>query len=102
MKGVLTVSCSGVAVFVHPACSAPSADAATSVPIAKFARPCGTRSYELRNQRDTSKSMLLVPLSNPKFANRFAANACELRVRGTSANGCQPDPRTEIYQWQTR
>src|SRR5262249_49511751 len=27
----------------------------TSVPIAKFASPCGTLSCELRNQRDTSK-----------------------------------------------
>src|SRR5262249_53106405 len=31
--------------------------AATSVPIPKFAIPCGTPSCELRNQRDTSKYM---------------------------------------------
>jgi peptide deformylase len=28
--------------------------------------------------------MILVPLLNPKFATAFAADACELRVRGTS------------------
>src|SRR4029077_14929775 len=41
----------------------------SSVPIPKFAIPCGTLSCELRNQRDTSKYMFLVPLLNPKFAN---------------------------------
>src|SRR6185436_15203860 len=41
-------------------------------------------SCELRNQRDTSKSMILVPLLNPKFAIELAARVCELRVRGTS------------------
>src|SRR5262245_65669187 len=40
---------------------------------------------ELRNQRDTSNCMILVPLLNPKFANALAAKSCELRVRGTSA-----------------
>src|SRR5215204_1254208 len=48
--------------------SAPSADAATRVSIAKFAKPRGTLSYELRNERGTSTSMVLVPLLNPKFA----------------------------------
>src|SRR5262249_19450446 len=57
-----------------------------SVPIPKFAIPCSTLSCELRNQRDTSKVMILVPLLNPKFALGFAASVCELRVRGTSAN----------------
>src|SRR5262249_21209440 len=52
----------------------------------KFAIPCSTLSCELRNQRDTSKVMILVPLLNPKFALGFAASVCELRVRGTSAN----------------
>src|SRR5712691_2594830 len=55
----------------------------TSVPIPKFAIPCGTFSCELRNQRDTSKSMILVPLLNPKFAIELPARLCELRVRGT-------------------
>src|SRR5215472_14914256 len=55
-----------------------------SVPIPKFAIPCSTLSCELRNQRDTSKVMILVPLLNPKFAVGFAASVCELRVRGTS------------------
>src|SRR5215208_2164322 len=57
--------------------------AALSVPIPKFAIPCRTLSCELRNQRETSKFMILVPLLNPKFAIGLAANACELRVRGT-------------------
>src|SRR5437868_13404816 len=53
-----------------------------SVPIPKFAHPCGTLECELRNQRDTSNVMILVPLLNPKFANGLAAWLCELRVRG--------------------
>jgi Tfp pilus assembly protein PilF len=56
-----------------------------SVPIPKFANPRGTLSCELRNQRDTGKSMFLVPLLNPKFAIGLAAGVCELRVRGTRA-----------------
>src|SRR6266542_4749431 len=55
----------------------------TSVPIPKFANTGGTLSCELRNQRDTGNSMLLVPLLNPKFAIALAARLCELRVRGT-------------------
>src|SRR5439155_14626135 len=56
----------------------------TSVPIPKFANTGGTLSCELRNQRDTGNSMILVPLLNPKFAIGLAAQLCELRVRGTS------------------
>src|ERR1043166_7181386 len=56
-----------------------------SVPIPKFANAGGTLSCELRNQRDTGKSMILVPLLNPKFAIGLPARLCELRVRGTSA-----------------
>src|SRR5262245_64078524 len=41
---------------------------------------------ELRNQRDTSNVMILVPLLNPKFANTLAARSCELRVCGTSCS----------------
>jgi flavin reductase (DIM6/NTAB) family NADH-FMN oxidoreductase RutF len=44
-----------------------------SVPIPKFAHPCGNLSCELRNRRDTSNLMILVPLLNAKFANAFAA-----------------------------
>src|SRR5882672_11955067 len=40
---------------------------------------------ELRNRKDTSNIMILVPLLNPKFATVPAAISCELRVRGTSA-----------------
>jgi hypothetical protein len=47
--------------------------ARASVPIPKFASACGTLSCELRNQRDTSNSMTLVPLLNPKFAIGLAA-----------------------------
>src|SRR5712671_4928433 len=39
---------------------------------------------ELRNRKDTSNIMILVPLLNPKFATGRAAKSCELRVRGTS------------------
>src|SRR5207249_8702322 len=45
----------------------------SSVPIPKFAHPCGSLECKLRNQRDTSNSMILVPLLNPKFANPLAA-----------------------------
>src|SRR5713226_1148799 len=62
---------------------APGGNAA-SVPIPKFAYTPGTLSCELRNQRDTSKSMILVPLLNPKFAIGLPPRLCELRVRGTS------------------
>src|ERR1700730_2931074 len=36
-----------------------SCSRAASVPIPKFVSPCGTLSYELRNQRDTSNSIIL-------------------------------------------
>jgi hypothetical protein len=62
-----------------------------SVPIPKFANPCGRLRCELRNQRDTSNSMILVPLLNAKFAKRthppdranfgFAALANSFRER---------------------
>jgi hypothetical protein len=35
-------------------------------------------------EKDTSNSMILVPLLNPKFATVLAEKSCELRVRGTS------------------
>src|SRR6516165_7936842 len=46
-----------------------------SVPIPKFARARGSLGCELRNQRDTSNVMILVPLLNPKFANTLAARS---------------------------
>jgi hypothetical protein len=46
-----------------------------SVPIPKFANPCGDLWCELRNPRDTSNFMVLVPLSNPKFATARAGQA---------------------------
>src|SRR5712672_3598034 len=39
----------------------------------------------LRNRKDTSNFMILVPLLNPKFATVPAEKSCELRVRGTRA-----------------
>src|SRR5712671_2159112 len=39
-----------------------ASEASTSVPIPKFVSPCGTLPYEHRNYRDTSNSMILVPL----------------------------------------
>jgi hypothetical protein len=45
-----------------------------SVPIPKFASPRGDLWCELRNRRDTSNFMILVPLLNPKFATALAAN----------------------------
>jgi len=48
-----------------------------------FAAPCDAN---LRVKGDTSNSMILVPLLNPKFATIIAARRVRLRVRGTSAN----------------
>src|SRR5437764_15445396 len=47
-----------------------------SVPIPKFANLCGTLQCELRNQRDTSNSMVLVPLFEPEVRNRFCSTTC--------------------------
>jgi hypothetical protein len=49
---------------------------ASSVPIPKLASPCSPLSCELRNPRDTSNSMILVPLLNPKFARGFCSMLC--------------------------
>src|SRR5262245_14174010 len=56
-----------------------------SVPIPKFASVRGDLCANFGIDKDTSKTMMLVPLLNPKFATVPAAKACELRVRGTSA-----------------
>src|SRR5712691_2685284 len=50
---------------------------------------------ELRNQRDTSKSMILVPLLNPKFAIGLAA-----RLSRTSGSGHSrvERPRTSMLR----
>src|SRR5215470_9351655 len=71
---------------------------ALSVPIPKFASACGSLSCELRNQRDTSNSMVLVPLLNPKFAIGLAARSCELQVRGTSRGLDTDDLKLAIRQ----
>jgi hypothetical protein len=44
-----------------------------SVPIPKFASLCSTFVCELRNQRDTSNSMILVRSLDLKFLNEGAA-----------------------------
>jgi hypothetical protein len=46
----------------------------TSVPIPKFAFLCGTLVCELRNPRDTSKSMILVRFLDLKFLHVRAEN----------------------------
>ena len=45
----------------------------TSAPIPKFASYRGEFDCELRNQRSTSNSMILVRLLNLKFLNEYAA-----------------------------
>src|SRR5712691_7815844 len=53
-----------------------------SVPVPTFVSICSTHFYERRNQRDTSNSLILVPLLNPPFAIAFAA-----RCARTSGSG---------------
>src|SRR2546427_7497370 len=53
----------------------------------KFVSEGAAMYHELRNQRDTSKSMILVPLLNPKFAIGLLGTA----VR-TSGSGRWPFP----------
>src|SRR5439155_5515546 len=55
-----------------------------SVPIPKFVHPHGKLLYELRNQRDTSNSMILVPFRTRSSQSVMPRLVCELRVRGTS------------------
>src|SRR5262249_19556609 len=56
----------------------------SSVPIPKFANPCGTFACELRNQRGHCQLYDSSAPLNPKFAVGLPTLACELRVRGTS------------------
>src|SRR5262249_7678218 len=55
-----------------------------SVPIPKFATTLRHTPKRTSESTDTGKSMILVPLLNPKFATHPAAMLGELRVRGTS------------------
>src|SRR5262249_17854052 len=55
-----------------------------SVPIPKFASPCGTILCELRNQRDTSKLMTLVWFLDLKFLCERAVCSWELQIHHTS------------------
>ncbi len=56
----------------------------SSVPIPKLVSISGALVTNFVIDKDTSNSILEVPLLNPKFAAEHSANACELRVRGTS------------------
>jgi peptide methionine sulfoxide reductase MsrB len=67
--GMFKCVCCGAPLFA----SDTKFDSGTSVPIPKFAHLCGALRCELRNQRDTSNSMILVPLLNPKFATALPA-----------------------------
>src|SRR5207302_11126922 len=67
--------------------AAPRPQEPASAPIPKFASLRGTLSCELRNQRSTSKFMILVPLFDLKFLNEPAATAV-----GTSNRRHWPGP----------
>src|SRR5262249_47601121 len=69
------------------AASAAAIRASTSVPIPKFATALQHAPRRTSESKDTSKSMILVPLLNPKFATHPAAILGELRVRGTRRRG---------------
>src|SRR5262249_22176254 len=58
-----------------------------SVPIPKFATTLPHAPERTSESTDPGKSMILVPLLNPKFATHPAAILGELRVRGTSQGG---------------
>jgi hypothetical protein len=68
-------------------CLAGMPETGASVPIPKFAIPCGQLSRELRKQRGTSNLMILVPLLDLKFLNELAAMVQELQIGGTSLFG---------------
>jgi len=51
-----------------------------SVQISKFVRPCGAINNELRNPKDTRKSMILVRLWDLKFLDEVAAGLEELQI----------------------
>src|SRR5215471_5443450 len=53
--------------------TAATARDAASVPIPRFAHPCGTLDANLGIKGTLEKLMILVPLLNPKFANTRAA-----------------------------
>src|SRR5262249_16348157 len=74
---------------------------ASSVPIPKFATTLRHAPRRTSESKDTSKSMILVPLLNPKFATDLAATPGELRVRGTrpSLAICRPYVGTRRQNW---
>src|SRR5262249_48853658 len=54
-------------------CSSNGTAPAGQCPDSEVRQHLGHSRYELRNRKDTSKPMILVPLLNPKFANALAA-----------------------------
>src|SRR5438067_13632502 len=58
-----------------------------SGPLPKFVIHRGTTRHELRKQRGTSNSMILVPLFDLKFLTEFAATAVGTSNGGTSLIG---------------
>src|SRR5262245_60508115 len=70
---------------------------ATSGPIPKFVSERVASAYELRNQRTTSNSMILVPLLNPKFATAFAGRCARTSGSGHQAVPWPPLPRGGIF-----
>src|SRR5215467_7700692 len=67
--------------------------AGPSAPIPKFVSYCGKLVYELRNQRSTSKSMILVRLLDLKFLYEIAGPLQELQIRRarSTAGTCLAD-----------
>src|SRR5262249_15526550 len=70
---------------------------AASVPIPKFATTLQHAPRRTSESKDTSKSVILVPLLNPKFATYPAARLGELRVRGTRATRLGPYSFKTVY-----
>jgi hypothetical protein len=70
----------------------------TRVPIPKFASACGTLSCELRNQRDTSNSMILVPLFEPEVRNRTRGKGVRTSGAGHSCPDSEVRKRLQLLE----
>src|SRR5262249_4074746 len=70
---------------------------AASAPLPKFVIHRGRLGHELRKQRGTSKSMILVPLFDLKFLNERAASGVGTSNRRRCAASCVENrcPRSE-------
>jgi len=62
-------------------------DERASVPIPKFACASGTLGCELRNQRDTTNVMILVPLLNPKSQTDLPPDCANFGFAALEAGG---------------